>query len=144
MTVTKDSATTANRYLRDNFAPVTEELTATDLAVTGALPDFLDGRYLRIGPNLLQDPGERYHWFMGEGMVHGVRVRGGKAEWYRNRWVRSSAVAEALGEKFPARLKRLGVADVFGESGTPEALVAKHGLDAEGLAKSVGDFLRGS
>jgi carotenoid cleavage dioxygenase len=44
MTTTKNSATTANRYLRDNFAPVTEELTATDLAVTGVLPDFLDGR----------------------------------------------------------------------------------------------------
>ena len=98
MTITKNSSTTANRYLRDNFAPVTEELTATDLAVSGVLPDFLDGRYLRIGPNPLHDPGERYHWFMGEGMVHGVRLRGGKAEWYRNRWVRSSGVAEQLGE----------------------------------------------
>ena len=42
MTITNNSPTTANRYLRDNFAPVTEELTATGLAVTGALPNFLD------------------------------------------------------------------------------------------------------
>ena len=31
-------------------------------------------------------------------MVHGIRLRDGKAEWYRNRWVRSTAVAAALGE----------------------------------------------
>jgi len=34
-------------------------------------------------------------------MVHGVRLRDGRAEWYRNRWVRSQAVAEKLGEKWP-------------------------------------------
>ena len=63
------------------------------------LPDALEGRYLRIGPNPIaeQDP-ERYHWFRGDGMVHGVRLRGGRAEWYRNRWVRSTRVSEALGE----------------------------------------------
>ena len=76
MTVTSRTATPpcTNRYLRDNFAPVREELTATDLAVTGTLPDHLDGRYLRIGPNPLDDPGEQHHWFLGEGMVHGVRL----------------------------------------------------------------------
>ena len=39
-----------------------------------------------------------YHWFTGEGMVHGIRLRDGKAEWYRNRWVRAEVVAKALGE----------------------------------------------
>ncbi|MGH3922332.1 MAG: carotenoid oxygenase family protein, partial [Pseudonocardiaceae bacterium] len=42
-----------------------------------------------------------YHWFAGDGMVHGVRLRDGKAQWYRNRWIRTPAVARALGE--PAR-----------------------------------------
>ena len=79
-----------NRYLNDNFAPVREELTAHDLPVTGRLPDHLDGRYLRIGPNPVDDPGEAYHWFLGQGMVHGVRLAEGKAQWYRNRWVRPS------------------------------------------------------
>ncbi|GAA3532704.1 carotenoid cleavage dioxygenase [Aeromicrobium flavum] len=88
----------ANRYLRDNFAPVREELTATDLTVTGHLPEHLDGRYLRIGPNPIDDPGDQHHWFLGEGMVHGVRLRDGQAQWYRNRWVRAAGVAEALGE----------------------------------------------
>ncbi len=83
-----------------NLAPVHEELTVTQLAVTGKLPEYLDGRYLRNGPNPLGevDPAT-YHWFMGDGMVHGVRLRGGRAEWYRNRWVRSAAVAAALGEE---------------------------------------------
>ncbi|MGH2577152.1 MAG: carotenoid oxygenase family protein, partial [Actinomycetota bacterium] len=95
-------AGTRNRYLEGNFAPVHEEITATDLEVTGTIPDHLDGRYLRNGPNpvVAPDPAT-YHWFLGSGMVHGVRLRDGKAEWYRNRWVRSRDVAKALGE--PAR-----------------------------------------
>ncbi len=47
------------------------------------------------------------------------------------------AVAESLTSRTPARLLRLGVQDVFGESGDPKALYKKHGLDAEGVARSV-------
>jgi carotenoid cleavage dioxygenase len=88
-----------NRYLENNYAPVSAELTDTELAVTGTIPDHLDGRYLRNGPNpaVAPDPAA-YHWFTGDGMVHGLRLRDGKAEWYRNRFVRSAAVAAALGE----------------------------------------------
>ncbi|MFC5176450.1 carotenoid oxygenase family protein [Nocardioides taihuensis] len=118
--------TTANRYLTGNFAPVSEELTATDLEVTGTLPAHLDGRYLRIGPNPLHDPGERYHWFLGEGMVHGVRLRDGRAQWYRNRWVRSAAVADELGEPVrgtpPARDFAANT-NVLGHAGRTFALV---------------------
>jgi carotenoid cleavage dioxygenase len=83
------------------FAPVTKEVTAFDLPVTGRIPSELNGRYLRNGPNFMPgiDDG-KHHWFLGSGMVHGVRLRDGRAEWYRNRWVRSKAVAEALGEKW--------------------------------------------
>lgn len=77
-----------NRYLRDNFAPVHEEVTSFDLDVTGRVPEHLDGRYLRIGPNPIGSPGEGHHWFMGDGMVHGVRFAEGDARWYRNRYVR--------------------------------------------------------
>src|SRR5688572_23917814 len=89
----------SNRYLEGPFAPVTEEVTLTELEVTGAIPEHLDGRYLRNGPNPIgpQDPAT-YHWFLGAGMVHGLRLRDGTAEWYRNRWVRSADVAAALGE----------------------------------------------
>ena len=43
-------------------------------------------------------PSGPYHWFLGAGMVHGLRLRDGRAQWYRNRWVRSGDVADALGE----------------------------------------------
>ncbi|MGC1755761.1 MAG: carotenoid oxygenase family protein [Trebonia sp.] len=96
-----------NRFTQGPFAPVEEEITAFDLPVTGALPAALNGRYLRNGPNPLglDDPAYRFregHWFLGPGMVHGVRLRDGKAEWYRNRWVRSEQLAEAMDEKWPA------------------------------------------
>jgi carotenoid cleavage dioxygenase-like enzyme len=105
-----------NRFLEGSFAPVAEEITAFDLPVTGRVPAELTGRYLRNGPNPmgLDDPAARwpsatqapsaasYHWFLGPGMVHGVRLRDGRAEWYRNRWVRSRLRAESLGERWPA------------------------------------------
>jgi carotenoid cleavage dioxygenase len=92
-----------SRYLEGEFAPLHEEYTLTDLDVTGTIPDYLDGRYLRNGPNPIGeiDP-ELYHWFIGDGMVHGIRIRDGKAEWYRNRWVRGPNAAKALGEAAPA------------------------------------------
>jgi len=80
--------TVSNPYLAGNFGPVTEEVTAFDLEVTGTIPEHLDGRLLRNGPNPhlpVEDPAA-YHWFTGAGMVHGLRLRDGRAEWYRNRW----------------------------------------------------------
>ncbi|RFU39888.1 dioxygenase [Actinomadura logoneensis] len=75
-------------WLEGHRAPVPDETTAHDLPVAGALPPELNGRYLRNGPN--PKPGEpSAHWFTGHGMVHGVRLRDGRAEWYRNRWVRT-------------------------------------------------------
>lgn len=79
---------TLPRYLQGRFAPVPDENHAADLTVRGSLPPDLDGRYLRNGPNPL--PGEdKGHWFTGPGMLHGIRLRNGRAEWYRNRWVRT-------------------------------------------------------
>ena len=70
------------------MAPVEQEVTAFDLPVTGEIPAELEGRWLRNGPNPTGGPdAPAAHWFVGSGMVHGVRLRGGKAEWYRNRFV---------------------------------------------------------
>jgi carotenoid cleavage dioxygenase-like enzyme len=83
------------------FAPVTKKVTAFDLPVTGHIPPELNGRYLRNGPNFIRGLDDsKHHWFLGSGMVHGVRLRDGRADWYRNRWVRSKAVAESLGEEW--------------------------------------------
>jgi len=92
-------------YLQGNYAPVAEEVTAFDLPVIGELPADLSGRYLRNGPNPLQvgDP-TIHHWFTGDGMVHGVRVVDGRAEWYRNRYVGSTRLAGARGiDDIPGR-----------------------------------------
>ena len=95
--------TAANRYLQGGMAPVADEVTATDLPVTGSIPEELEGRWLRNGPNPLGavDP-SAHHWFLGDGMVHGVRLRGGRAEWYRNRWVRGPRIAATLGGPAPS------------------------------------------
>jgi carotenoid cleavage oxygenase len=92
---------TTNVFLEDVYRPVREEVTFTDLPVTGTIPEHLDGRYVRNGPNPIDPDPAVYNWFVGAGMLHGVRIRGGRAEWYRNRWVRSAPVAEALGEPPP-------------------------------------------
>ena len=52
-----------------------------------------------------------------------------------------SAVCDCLSEKLPTPVKKLGMQDVFGESGSAAALVQKYGLDAEGVYKSVKEFL---
>ncbi len=91
---------TVNPYLAGNCAPVPDEITVEDLAVTGRLPVELDGLWVRNGPNPLGEVDPRtHHWFLGHGMVHGVRLQGGRAVWYRNRWVRGDDVADALGEQ---------------------------------------------
>ncbi|OBB93893.1 carotenoid oxygenase family protein [Mycobacterium sp. 852002-40037_SCH5390672] len=103
--VTTATVKPGNPYLEDFLAPVSAEVTAHDLPVTGHIPEHLDGRYLRNGPNPAAevDPAV-YHWFSGDGMVHGVALRDGQARWYRNRWVRSRPVCRTLGEPAPGRL----------------------------------------
>ena len=89
---------TIDTYLTGNYAPVSEEITATELPVTGTIPAELDGRLIRNGPNPVDGGQPDAHWFTGTGMVHGVRLRDGKADWYRNRFVVSDRVSEALGK----------------------------------------------
>jgi len=75
-------------YLTGILAPAPTETEARALDVIGALPPALSGVYLRNGPNPHpgEDPG---HAWAGQGMLHGVRISDGRAEWYRNRWVKT-------------------------------------------------------
>lgn len=88
---------TDHPFLTGIHKPMDQELTLEDLPVTGTIPAALDGRYLRIGPNPIAPDPAGHHWFTGDGMVHGVAVKDGKALWYRNRWIRSKKVAAAMG-----------------------------------------------
>ncbi len=66
----------------------TAEWRADNLAVEGEIPADLDGVYLRNTETALHPAIERYHPFDGDGMVHVVGFRDGKA-FYRNRFVRT-------------------------------------------------------
>lgn len=70
-----------------NFRAVSTEETVTDLEVTGAIPPELAGLFVRNGSNSANGP--TLHWFLGDGMIHGVRIADGKAQWYRNRYVQT-------------------------------------------------------
>lgn len=85
--INEESAQHNAWWLAGNFAPVTKEVEAFELKVEGALPPELTGVYMRNGPNPKNGPTP--HWFLGNGMLHGVRVENGKAAWYRNRYVRT-------------------------------------------------------
>lgn len=125
-------------YLQGIHAPMDGEVTLESeaLRVTGAIPAALQGRYLRNGPNpaLPPDPAS-YHWFLGAGMVHGLAIAGGKALWYRNRWVRGSEACERLGEALPPgpRLDRFDApnTNVVGIAGRTFAIVEAGGHPVE-------------
>lgn len=88
-----------NPYLAGNFAPVAAELTETALQVRGRLPQALNGRYIRTGPNPMEVPNPARHpWFPGDGMMHGIELRDGTAVSYRNRYARTSSVTTRFGE----------------------------------------------
>ena len=121
--------------LSGNFAPVEHELTETNLDVRGALPRELQGRMLRIGPNPVA-PEEPYHWFTGNGMVHGLRLADGQALWYRNRWVRDAQVTEVKGwPPLPGPEHGMGPnvanTNVIGHAGRTWAIVEAGGLPIE-------------
>ncbi len=120
------------------FSPVSEEITEHSLPVEGTLPPQLNGLYVRNGPNPRTGPAP--HFFAGEGMIHGIRLAGGEARWYRNRYVKSkreggirgggssnthvfahagrilSFVESALPIELDARLETLGPVDFGGVS----------------------------
>ncbi|MGB0921810.1 MAG: carotenoid oxygenase family protein [Alphaproteobacteria bacterium] len=86
-----------NRYLTGNYAPLRMEGEAPDLLITGEMPRELNGTLFRNGPNPQFAPrNDKYHWFLGDGMIHAITFDDGKVHW-RNRWVRT--------EKFEAERK---------------------------------------
>lgn len=82
-----DSAPGTPWWMRGNYGPVHTEVDETNFSVTGTIPTELDGVYMRNGPNPKE--GQSSHWFLGEGMFHGVSLAGGGAAWYRNRYART-------------------------------------------------------
>jgi carotenoid cleavage dioxygenase len=133
-------------HLRGNYAPVEREVTAFDLPVRGAIPRELSGLYLRNGPNPKR--GTSPHWFLGDGMVHGVRLENGRAAWYRNRWVRTRPLENpelSFVQEDGSVDRTIGVANtnVIGHAGRIYALVENgfpHELSPELDTLGVRDF----
>ena len=140
-TATGDRAATAsaNPFLSGLHTPMAEELTIEDLPVTGTIPPALDGRYLRMGPNPMATDPANYHWFSGDGMVHGLRIEGGRARWYRNRWIRSEAVTTALGE--PRTEGPRGTFDTVNTNVVSHAGVTMGVVEAGSTPVELGEYL---
>ncbi|CAI7768680.1 unnamed protein product [Closterium sp. NIES-54] len=101
-------------YLTGVFAPVDKEIgPVADLPVTGQLPECLNGEFVRNGPNPKFAPTFSYHLFDGDGMLHGVRIKDGRAS-YVNRWVRTSRLEQ---ESAYERAKFLKFGDMLGYVG---------------------------
>ncbi len=79
-------------YLEGGYAPISRELVAGPLEVTGELPRDLSGIFVRTGSNPRFHPIGQYHYFDGDGMLHAVHFEDGQAT-YRNRWVLTEGLA---------------------------------------------------
>lgn len=76
-------------YLSGPWTPLAEEVDADDLEVVeGQIPTDIDGMYLRNTQNQIHQPKARFHPFDGDGMLHKIDLRNGKAR-YQNRWIRT-------------------------------------------------------
>ena len=77
-----------NMFLNGPYEPWREEGVAYDLEIDGELPAGLNGALFRTSTSQLFRPPDtaRYHWFDGDGMIHAVYLREGRAA-ARNRYV---------------------------------------------------------
>lgn len=107
-------------YLSGNFAPAQHETPPhADLPVIGHLPKCLDGEFVRVGPNPKFAPVAGYHWFDGDGMVHGLRITDGKAT-YVSRFVRTSRLKQ---EEYFGSAKFMKIGDLKGLFGLFAAII---------------------
>ncbi len=84
-----------NPYLKGNFSPILDEIDASNLAVTGQIPNDLSGSYLRNGPNPRFKPISYTYPLDGDGMIHEIRIHEGKVS-YRNRFVQTQGLQAEL------------------------------------------------
>lgn len=87
-------------YRNGAWTPNFEEVTADDMEVIGEIPSDIDGIYVRNTENPVHDSIGRYHPFDGDGMIHAIRIKDGKAS-YRNRFVRTEGLAAEQEEAGP-------------------------------------------
>ncbi|MFO7252939.1 MAG: carotenoid oxygenase family protein [Actinomycetes bacterium] len=94
-------------YRTGPWRPQTTEWAADDLDVEGEIPADLDGVYLRNTENPVHPAIELYHPFDGDGMIHMIGFRDGRA-FYRNRFIRTDGF---LAEQEAGRALWAGIAE---------------------------------
>lgn len=75
-------------YMNGAWTPNFKEFDAEDLEVIGTIPTDIEGLYIRNTENPVQDPIGNYHPFDGDGMLHTMYFKDGKA-FYKNRFIRT-------------------------------------------------------
>ncbi|XP_075645811.1 carotenoid 9,10(9',10')-cleavage dioxygenase 1-like [Castanea sativa] len=76
-------------------------------------PDCLNGEFVRVGPNPKFEPVAGHHLFDGDGMIHGLRIKNGKAA-YVSRYVRTSKLKQ---EEYFGAAKFMKIGDLNGPFG---------------------------
>ncbi|MEE8079420.1 MAG: carotenoid oxygenase family protein, partial [Pseudomonadales bacterium] len=107
------------------FAPLQMECDAADLVVEGEIPLELSGAFFRNGANPQFAPRGDYHWFAGDGMVHGFYLKEGKVS-YRNRWVRT----------VKWRKEKAAGESLFGAFNPMDSDESVQGMETDGLANT--------
>ncbi|MEI9932503.1 MAG: carotenoid oxygenase family protein [Rhizomicrobium sp.] len=112
-------------YLNGAWTPLMEEVNAFDLdVIEGAIPRDIDGIYLRNTENQVHQPLGRYHPFDGDGMIHQISFRDGRAN-YRNRFVRTRCF----------QAEQEANESLWGGLADPPALSKRPGFGAHGSLK---------
>lgn len=118
--LSKDGA--ENMFLSGNFAPVPEVPgLQTGLRITGTVPEYVNGEFVRVGPNPKYKPSANYHWFDGDGMLHGVRIANGTATYF-NRFVGTSRLKQEDDHRRPMFIK---IGDMKGMLGLVRMLLGQ-------------------
>ncbi|XP_024359542.1 carotenoid 9,10(9',10')-cleavage dioxygenase isoform X2 [Physcomitrium patens] len=120
--------------LFDNYAPVEELGPVGDLPIIGTIPECLNGEFVRVGPNPRLKPISGYHWFDGDGMMHGLNIKDGKAT-YVARFVKTSRLQQ---EEYYGAAKFLKIGQLKGLRGLFYIAVEKLRLSLGVLDESNG------
>ncbi|CAM6036841.1 unnamed protein product [Sphagnum compactum] len=101
-------------FLTGYFGPVASETDpASGLTVSGSIPECLNGEFVQVVPNPRFSPVSKYHWFDGDGLLHGLNIKDGKAT-YVARFVKTSKLQQ---EEYYGAAKFVKAGDMYGKKG---------------------------